>query len=92
MKGGYILLDCKGFDASKAAAQTIAGLNAACATAAASGKAIQAYNLAGTGKIQAVAVTPGASGAYVITLTGGTEITVSSADSAQVVADVTPES
>lgn len=87
MNGGYILLDCKGFDVSKETAQTIAGLNAACATAIGTGKTIIACNLAGTGEVQAVAVEPGTSGAYVITLTGGTQINVSSADSAQVVAD-----
>ena len=85
MNGGYFLLDCKGFDASKSAAQTIAGLNAACATAIGTGKPVIACNLAGTGEVQAVAVKLGASGAYVITLTGGTQISVSSADSAQVV-------
>lgn len=85
MNGGYFLLDCKGFDVSNATAQTIAGLNAACATAAGTSKAIIACNLAGTGEVQAVAVKPGTSGAYVITLTGGTQISVSSADSAQVV-------
>ena len=45
MKGGYVLIDCKGLDLLSESTQTISGLYAKCKAAMATGKMIIAENL-----------------------------------------------